>query len=1094
MSMKTQKWVLLLMLFAISFTGTAQEKIIVGTITDQQNEPLAGVTIRVKDAQVATMTTSNGKYSIKADAFATLVFTFLGMEALELNVNGEAVVNAVMRDQVVQLQEVVAIGYGAVKRKDLTGSVGKVNMFELTQAPVTNIDQALSGRIAGLNIISPDGSPDGVAQISIRGGSLSQDASPLFIIDGFPMDNFDMKSLDPNSIADVEVLKDASSIAIYGSRGANGVIIITSKKGVAGKPRVTYNFSYALNIKPDLIPMMKPYDYVNLQLQLASFDNMPILPLGNPTLDMFLGPINPTTHKRPRTLDYYKNQPGIDWMSLIMQNSMTKTHSLNFSGGNEDTRYNISSSYVDQTGIVMNTGMKKYSAKLNLEQTLYPGLKLTMEASHNTTSTKTNSATSNARQFRPTTGFKEFDIIGAAIDSAALNNTNMNIDIRSLINPVQQAQNEVNERSQGLSQLNAKLEWKFFDSFYFTSTAGGTFTDTKASQFYNSKTAQGCILKNYSGALYNANGVNGSINIDEVSSFLNENTLGYRKKFNKNNAIDAIAGFTYQYSGINSTSIRAVNIAPEFEYLGLNNMSSGVASSFGQSGSSNRLASYLGRLNYNLMEKYLFTATARADGSSKFIQSNQWGVFPSGAFAWRFSSEKFMQPIAQVLTDGKLRASYGIVGNNRGVSDFSYLVELSGIQNSGKYMYNDATLSTAIKPLNLSNSGLKWESTKELDLGLDLTLWKDRISILVDYYDKNTSDLLITRVLQSYLGYAGTTNSRYENAGTINNHGVEFTLNTLNIKSKNFTWTSNFNISYNKSKVIGFYDGYNALTMPGGFNPVEGWIAETGRDVSQFYGFKYLRLYQASDFNKAPNGEYVLKPGVVNYATTQSGSVLGPGDPMYADLNGDGKIDNADRTNLGSPNPTFFGGFSNTLSYKEWSFNFFLKYSLGNYVLNANRANYENSPSRRRWGNMYESYANRWTPENTDTDIPRLIIGGAGDVSSTNINRLSSLYLEDGSYLKLSTVSLVYSLPKKLLDKLLITTLKINFSAQNLWTLTNYKGQDPEVSTYTSNSASRGTGYSLVSNNSSYSSMTGGYDSALYPRSLIVNTGIQITF
>jgi TonB-linked SusC/RagA family outer membrane protein len=1093
---RNEKWVLLMMIFSISFTLSAQKKTIVGIVTDQTKEPLAGVSVKVKGTQDGTITDFNGRYSVKADANSTIVFSFIGMQTVEVKAANRTVVNAVLEDRAFQLNEAVAVGYGSVKRKDLTGSVGKVDMQEMGLAPVPNLDQALSGRIAGLNIISPDGSPDGIAQVTIRGGTLSQDAAPLFIIDGFPMENFDMKSLDPKSIESIEVLKDASSIAIYGSRGANGVIIITSKKGLIGKPRLSYNFSYSLNLKPALIPMMNPYDYVNLQLQLANLDNTGTSSNGNNSLDMFLGPIDPITKMRPRTLDYYKNQAGINWLDMIMQNSPTQTHNINFSGGNEDTKYNITASYVDQAGIVINTGMKKYSAKANIEQKLTPDLKIILEASTNTTTTLTNTAITNARQFRPTTGYKEFDIIGSAIDSAALNNSTYTIDIGSLINPLQQAQNEINQRSQGLSQVNAKLEWKFLKDFYFTSTVGGTFTNTKTSQFYNSKTRQGAIIKNVSGTLYNTNGINGTINLDEVSSFLNENILGFRKKFNKDHSIDAIAGFTYQYNEIISTKIQALNIVPEFEYLGLYNMGSGAAANgFGQTGARTRLASYLGRVNYNLMDKYLFTVSARGDGSSKFIPSHQWGVFPSAAFAWRFSNEKFMKSLSSVLTDGKFRASYGTVGNNRGVSDFSYLLEFGAIQNSVKYMYNDATLSTGVTQYFMSNPNLTWESTKELDLGIDLTLWKDRISITADYYDKTTYDLLISRVLPSYMGYFSGSNGRYENAGTVNNRGLEFTLNTINIKTKNFMWASNFNIAYNTSTVQSFYQGYNVLTMGNsGFNPAEGWIAEVGSDISQFYGFKFLRLYQESDFTKTPSGGYVLKPGVPGFATIQNGYQLAPGDPMYADINGDGKIDNSDRTALGSPNPNFIGGFSNTLSYKNWSFNFFFKYSVGNKVLNVNSSIFETSPGKYRWGNMYESYNNRWTPENTNTDIPRLIKGGQGDVSSTSINRLSSRFIEDGSYLKLSTVSLMYSLPKKMLGILHLTDVRINLSAQNLWTLTNYTGQDPEVSTFNTYVAPRGTGYSQITNTSTYSSMTGGFDNTPYPRPIIVNTGIQIIF
>ena len=1085
-----RRGVFFLLLFSISFTLIAQERTIVGMITDNQKEPILGATINIKGQSGGTISDLSGRYSIKADPTATLVFSFIGMETTEVPVNNQTVVNVTIEDKSVQLNEIVAVGYGTVKRKDLTGSVAKLNMSDALQAPVVNIDQALEGRLAGVEIISPDGSPNAVSQVVIRGGSLSQDASPLFIVDGIPMDNFDMKSLDAYSIESIEVLKDASSIAIYGSRGANGVIIISSKKASAGKPRVSYSYSLSENFKPASKPMMNAYDWVKLQLQLANLSNTGTSTQGNKTLDMYLGPLDPTSNTRPRTLDFYKTQPTIDWTDLITHNSLSQSHNLTIGGGSDNLFYNLSATYLDADGLVINSGTKKYSLKADITQRLTDNLKLNVMASYNSTQTHTNTAIQNVNRFRPVQGYNELNIIGAAVDSLTLNNANSVLTASDLVNPLQQAINEISLNTLGLTTLNAKLEWKFLTDFYFTSSVGGTFTGTETSTFYNSKTIQGSLLKNLSGTLYNTNGVNGSVQNKDVSNLLNENILGYRKRFNKNHSLDAIVGFTYQKSELLSNQSKYTNIAPEFEYLSFNSLSSGTpAVGNGQYTSQNQLASYLGRVNYNLMDKYIFTLTTRADGSSKFIKSSQWGVFPSGAFAWRFSNEKFMTPISDVLSDGKLRASYGVVGNNRGVSDFSYLVEFGSIEASRRYMFNDANLSTGVTQYFMSNPNLTWESAKELDLGMDVTLWKNRISLTVDYFDKTTSNILMSRTLPSYMGFIN--GSRYENTGSISNRGLEFTINTLNVSAKDFSWSTNFNISFNTSKVLSFYEGNNVLTMGNtGFTPAEGWIAEVGGEISQFYGYKFLRLYQQSDFTKAPNGANVLNPGIPSYAI-KHGYQLSPGDPMYADINGDGKIDDTDRTTLGSPNPKFLGGFSNTLNYQNWSFSFFFKYSFGNKVLNY--TSFTESAPGSTWRNMPATYNNRWTGDNTNTTISRLILNGLTDVS-TNPGKLSSLYVEDGSFLRLNSVALSYKIPKKLLQKFGVEALGITFSAYNLWTLTNYSGNSPEASTMNVYAPPMGTGYSEITNSTPYSSMTRGYDRNATPRPINVSLAINLKF
>lgn len=1080
---------LILMATFLSMTISAQNPIqVIGVVVDENKESLVGVNIFIKGQKKGTVTDYAGNYKLSTTSNATLVFSYIGMNAVEVPVNKRSVINVTMQQNETMLSEVVAIGYGNVKRPDLTGSVGSVNMTEMIKAPVQSIDQALGGRIAGLNVIASDGAPGSEATVTIRGGNLSQDAAPLYVIDGFPMENFSLNTLDPKTIENIDVLKDASSIAIYGSRGANGVIIINTKKGTIGKSRVSYSYNYSVNVKPNFIKVMNPYDYVKMQLELEQLDNN-----RSYFRDRYLGKID-ANGNRERSLDFYRNDPGTDWAGLITRDSPTNTHSLTLNGGTLETKYNVNIGYMKQDAVVINTGMDRYTARGSIDQILNNNLRLTMSANHTTTKSTNNGALNNALRFAPTTGLLDIPSFVANMEQMLADGTlaSNEIDYSSLITPLQQAQNEINERTQAQTQVNAKLEWKFLKYFTFSPSGGVSFTNTDVQQLYNSLTTQGQLFKNSSGLNINTNGNNAKMSNDNAVSYLSENIIGFKRKFNSNHNLDVIGGFTYQYSELTSQNYSVLNIAPEALAMnGIYAINAGQVSggAVNYMGNRNQLTSFLGRANYNIMEKYLFTASARYDGSSKFAPGHQWGLFPSGAFAWRFSNEGFMKPLKNVISDAKLRASYGQVGNNRGVNDFSYLVEFGALSNSTRYMYDGKTLSNGVLQYFLRNQNLTWETTTELDLGIDLTLLKNRISFSVDYYHKVVDGLLMPRSAPYYLGYAN--NSRYENVGSILNEGAEFTLVTNNINSKKFNWTTNFNFSYNNSKVISFYEGSNVkVSGSSPFTPAgDTWIAQVGGSTSQFYGYKYIRLFQESDFNRTPNGGYALKPGIPNFSVLAGGYTLQPGDPMFADLNGDGKIDDNDRTTLGSPTPPITGGLSNTFSYGNFSLNLFFQYTYGNVVANLNR----NYGARSRYSNSLESYVDRWTLDNTNTDVPRLLKTNYPDVNSA-YPKFSSRIVEDGSFIRFKTASITYRFPQELLKKIKVTDLSINFSAQNIWIWTKYTGQDPEVNNYNTYAAPKGIGYSVLTNSNAYTSMTGGLDQAAYPKALVLNIGANITF
>ncbi|MFZ4582418.1 MAG: SusC/RagA family TonB-linked outer membrane protein [Paludibacter sp.] len=1096
------KWGLLLMVFSISFSIFAQKKAVYGVVTDPLKDPIIGATVIIKGAKEGTVTDINGRFTIQAASNATLVISFIGYENQEIKVTNQPVLNVTLQDKSIQLNETVVIGYGSVKRKDLTGSVAKVNIAEMNAAPVATIDQALAGRIAGVSIIAADAAPGAQAQVTIRGGSLSQDATPLFVIDGFPMENFDMASLDPKNVESIDILKDASSIAIYGSRGANGVVIVNMKQGVVGKPKVNYSYNFTLQTEPNMPKMMDAYEYVKLQQEIASKTGSSYFTTFK---KMYLD--DGTVNGSKRTPDSYKNDKSYNWPDILMSNAPMQNHSLSINGGTTDTKYNLSFGYVDQKGVILNTGMKRYNAQMSLDQQISKSLRAQFKATHSTNITQSNTVMNNMRQYRPTSGLGGQDLLIAELDSSMLAGGDLEygIDPSILINPLQQAQNEQDVRKQASTQVNAKIIWRFLKDFQFTSSLGGTFINNNKEQFYNSKTVQGNLFKrkttsdpNSVGTLINANGINGVVENQDVATYLNENLLNYRKKFNKNHTLDVLLGFTYQYSGYQTESTKAIKMAPEFESTGLNNLSSGLftnaTNQMGYWGSANQLFSYLGRVNYTLKDRYLFTVNFRSDGSSKFYKGNQWGFFPSGAFAWRLIQEPFMNALTDVVSDAKIRLSAGSVGNNRGVSDFSYLLEFGQLQNFRAYSFDGTSLTNGLTQYFYSNPTLTWEKTKEFNIGTDWSFFKEKFTLTADYYRRITSGFLMAKNIPYYAGYFNGGNTRYENVGSVMNQGLELTLGATLIQNKNLTWKANFNMSYNTNKVMELAQG-NDVLLQGADNITTVWIAKKDGNISQFYGFMSDGLYQVDDFYNNPNGSYTLRPDVVRFATLKNANYPPqPGDRKYKDLNGDKIIDDNDRTTLGSPIPFLIGGFSTNATWKGFNVQAFFQYSYGNKVLNYNALKFGESGQYWNRGNMYATFADRWTPENTNTDIPRVLesIGG-GDVSVAT-PRITDKFVEDGSFIRFKTLSVSYTVPKKVTAKLKISNLMFVASAQNIALWTKYSGQDPEVSNYAGVNVKRGTGYTDLTNTSSYSSMTGGMDNAAYPRSLMLNGGINITF
>ena len=1101
--LKKHSMLLVALCFGVTTSIYSQQSKVSGIVYDDATgETLPGVNVIVDGLKIGTVTDQNGKFTLNiGNPKAVLITSYIGFTTIKTPVEGKSNLVIKMQSTLKKLDDVVVIGYGTARRKDLTGSVGSADIEALKKAPVSSFDQALGGRIAGVNVTSNDGQPGAAAQITIRGSSVSQDPSPLYVVDGFPIENMDINSINPNDIESIDVLKDASSIAIYGARGANGVIIITTKQPIISAPKINYSYSDGYQMPVKTVKTMSPYEYVKLQLELDSLTG----PTSNRFHNLYLDPTNGVT------LDSYKNNPGNDWQKLLLQTGRIQNHYLSISGGNADTKYTASGSYYDQKGIITNTGLTRYTGTLNLDQKISKNLKANLNVKYSaSTAYGTVPSSGNGGgvvqamwQFRPVPGVGKSNFVNSVIDSTAMNdflNGTLTSIGDNLVNPLVQAQNEYRKNIQTSTNIGGYLEYSFLKNFKLkiSGSYGGNGQDYET--FYNSKTQQGLLYTSSTGSVANTNGINGSVSNTTNQSFLNEDILTFNSKIGKNNTLIALVGFTYQYNQWYATGFKSTNAPQSTESYGIYNLASGIASVPSFIGSLSQIYSFLSRINYSIDNKYLFTLSARSDGSSKFTPGKQWGYFPSGAFAWRFTQEPFLKSITDVLNDGKLRMSYGSVGNNK-VGDFSYMTWAGGPVVGQGYAFNNTYLQGGgLTPFFYGNDNLTWETTNEFDLGLSLNFFNSRVSIEADYYNKKTTNFLQSVTLPALAGYTNGLNQQYQNTGAVSNEGFELSINTVNINTKDFRWSTNFNISFNTNKILNFYKGKEFITTNWGLGASPAWIAKVGGPISEFYGYQFDGLYQYADFNKLSNGNYSLKSGVPTYAPN-----VQPGDPKYRDINGDGVVDVNDQTTLGSPLPIHTGGFSNSFTYKNFTLDLFMQWSYGNKVLNANRIAFESTGSYFTYGNQFATYANRWSPTNQDTDIPAArVTNPKGDAGST-ISRPSSRIIEDGSFLRFKTVSFSYSIPKKIIQKLSIANFTIFMNAQNLFTLTKYSGIDPEVSSYRmggsaispiagSGNTSSGVGFIYIQPSAGTPSLAQGYDYTPYPRAITFTYGFKVTF
>lgn len=1044
------------MLFFVSMlclTTLAQVKGVHGIVKDATGEPLIGVNVLVKGTTNGSITGIDGDYTLtNVKASDVLVISYIGYLTQEVKVGNQTAINVTLKEDTKTLEEVVVIGYGSVKKKDLTGSVATVSSETLTAVPVASATEALQGKMAGVQITTTEGSPDAEMKIRVRGGgSITGDNTPLFIVDGFPVES--ISDIPASDIEDMTVLKDASSTAIYGSRGANGVILVTTKSGKEGKVKVSYNAYYSVKKIAKTLDVLNGSDYVKWQYELALLKNN-----GKPNTDFtnFFG--------NAQDLDMYDNVATNDWQDLTFgRTGHTFNHNININGGSDKVKYAFGYAYMDDKAIMEGSNFKRnnISFKVNTK----PAKNINLDFSLRYADTRINGGGANdATSSYDSDKRLKYAVIYTPIPLENMNpDAGSDDDLGNLYNPLTAISD--NDRSQKRQTLNmsAAFQWEIIKKLKFKTEVGYDDYRNKDKRFWGLTTY---YIKN-------------------VPEGSNQNHPAIQLATTSRNRMRSTNTLNYDFSGIIKNKDHNLNVLVGHEWVitkqdVLTNVIHGFPTTITSHeawrltglGATNfttndyyspddKLLSYFGRVNYDFQGKYLLSATFRADGSSKFAEGNQWGYFPSAAIAWRISSENFMEKTHEWLDDLKLRFSYGTAGNNN-IPSGQLVQEYQSNNTSWINGYSTYWAPSKV----MANSDLKWETTITRNLGLDFTILGGKINGSIEGYINTTKDLLIQFPV-SGTGY----DTQYRNMGKTQNSGVEFTINYDIINKKNYGLSLSANIGYNKNEI-------KSLGVMDDFGTASGWAStEIGMDywtavggsVGQMRGYRYDGRYEVSDFSgyDAATNTWILKEGVADASSVVS-SKLRPGSMKLKDLDGDGKVTTSDVEIIGDANPKFTGGFS--LNARAYGFDLAanFNYSIGNDIYNANKIEFSTT-GKYQYRNLLASMGDgkRWTNLNTDGTLcndPETLAALNANTTEfspyTDRMVFSDWAVEDGSFLRLSTLTLGYTLPKALTKKVQIESLRFYATCYNVFCLTNYSGYDPEVSTMRKTNLTPGVDYS----------------------------------
>ena len=1039
-SISVRGWFTLLTLI-LTINLYAQNTTLKGVIVDETDTPLIGATVQVKGTSTGSITDFDGNYTIKANKGAVITFSYIGYKTQEIKFTGQPTVNIKMVPDNQTLDEVVVVGYGTMKRSDLTGSVASIAAKDVEGFKTSSVAGALGGQIAGVQITSTDGTPGAGFSINIRGvGTLTGDSSPLYIVDGFEVDDIDY--LSNSDIESIEILKDASSSAIYGARAANGVVLISTKSGKIGKPIINYNGSASYRKISKKLDVLSPYEFVKLQGEVNSKYSDSYFKTGNDDNG------NPY---RYQSLDDYIGVSGVNWQDETFNPTWSQDHSLSIMGGTEDTKYNASFSRYIENGIFKNSGFNKTTGKFRLDQKLSKSLSFNFTVNYALTNREGVGTSGDSGRFnmlaqilsaRPTGGLKLTDeeLLASAIDPEMLESG----ESLAQVNPVKQTESVTNNKRAEMWSGNASATWQIIKGLTFKTSGTYNTTNNRTDIFYKDGSKE---------AYRNGQKPYGRTQMGRDVRWTNSNNLTWKQKVKKHN-YDIMLGHEVSFKSTEYLLGEAMDFPFDNlgnDYLGLGATPSRVESSY----SEKTLLSFFARGNYNYDNRYLFTATVRADGSTVFSNKNKWGFFPSFSAAWRVSEEAFMKDVEWV-SNFKVRLGWGIVGNDR-ISNYLSM----DLYEANKYGIGNNTV-TVLTPKQLKNANLKWEGASSVNLGVDLGFFDNRLNVTADFFIKDTKDLLLAQSLAHVTGF----DSQMQNIGKIQNKGIELSFNSTNIQTRNFTWQTNFNISFIKNTLKGLASGVESMYARSGFDSnftAYDYIATVGQSLGLIYGYEFDGIYQSADFYTTPDNQLILKEGITNNA--RYGTVK-PGVVKYKDQDGDGIITTNDRTVIGNAMPNWYGGITNTFNYKGIDFSFMFQFNYGNDIYNATRLYATQSRSGRR--NMLAEVADRWSPTNASNKVP--------SQDGYIVNDVYSRFIEDGSFLRLKNITLGYTLPHKWTRKFHASKLRIYATGQNLFCISGYSGYDPEVNSASSNP------------------MTPGLDWGAYPKSRVFTFGIDLQF
>ena len=1062
--------------------ANAQTKV---TVVDATGEAVIGASVLEKGTRNGGVTDLDGNITIKVQGDNPIVVSYLGMKPQTVSVKGKSTLKVVLEDDNTTLNDVVVIGYGTVRKKDLTGSVATVTGQDLVKVPVSNVSEALTGKMAGVNITTTDGSPDAEVLIRVRGGgSITGDNTPLIVIDGFQGGK--LSDISPNDIEDITVLKDASSTAIYGSEGANGVILITTKNAKAGKTQINYNGYLQTKKVSKRMDVLDTYEYVMSNYEYSALR-------GESALNSF--------YKQFGVFDdlyLYKSQEAIDWQDdLFGESTLSQSHNVSLQGGTDKTKFNLSGTYDYNSGLMPNNDFSRYSFLFKLNHDINKNLKFSMTARVNDQEANgqgTQGGTYKVRTEQALYGVATKGLSGMITpDFSTMSDDEIVEWQRANMSLAEQSEQYWRKRNNRGFVFNGALDWATPLKGLKAHLEGGySYGFNEVKNWYGSTTTQ-------------ASYVGGNPLADwtktNTSSIRESFTLTYDTKLNKIHHFNVMGGQEYRTSRSDNSAMSANNFSQAFtaEQVFANFGLGTMQTMTGAVSANQNKVSFFGRVNYTLMDRYLLTFTLREDGSSQFADGHQWGFFPAAAASWRIIEEPWMAGAQSWLSNLKLRFSYGKVGNDKLPS---YMFSQLYNTNSGSKRYGvgeNANSHLAVTTV-LANPLLTWEKRTTRNLGIDFGLFRERLTGNIDFYWNNTDDLLINHNIAAP-GYTTV----WENSASTSNKGVELTLNAALVQSKNFTLNANFNIGFDKSNVKGLANGLEEMTFASGWASTDNknqqdYIVRIGDPIGLVYGWKSDGYYTTADFASydETTGVYTLKDGVPT--TSLLGGTIGirPGAMKLKDLNGDGVVDASDIDVIGDTNPDFAGGFGFNGNIYDFDFNINFTYRYGNDIYNANKiqttsryraGTYPNMRDDMRQANAY-SYINPETGVllHSLEDLAYWNEGGNGKARKEMWSPFSTgdavvvptdWAMDDASFLRLQSLTVGYTLPETITKKAGIQRLRLYVTGTNLFVISSYPGFDPEVSSY--------------ARNSSYSGLTPGIDFSSYPKSRAFTFGLNVT-